>query len=95
MYPAASLPTTWLHADPMFSGFTPATGIPAQAGPKNASLCIIPECPRSKYVDPSSGATHDYCGKTHAEEGKKRGISAPLGMSGKSEVKRYLYTIVL
>ena len=25
-------------------------------------------------MDSSTGATHDYCGKGHAEEGKKRGI---------------------
>ena len=27
-----------------------------------------------KYIDPVSGVTHDYCSKSHAEEGKQKGI---------------------
>lgn len=49
-----------------------ATGV--QAGPKDSSLCIIPGCQKLKYKDSSTGATHDYCSKSHAEEGKKRHI---------------------
>ncbi len=37
-------------------------------------MCIIPGCQKLKYVDSSAGATHDYCGKSHADEGKRKGI---------------------
>lgn len=41
--------------------------------PKDSSLCIIPECAAKKYSD-SNGVTHPFCGKTHADLGKKRNI---------------------
>ena len=41
--------------------------------PKDSTLCIIPGCPRKKYVE-SSGTVHPYCGKTCAERGKREGI---------------------
>ena len=47
----------------------------ASGSVKDNSLCILPECINRKYFDSTSGVTHDYCGKTHAEEGKRRGIS--------------------
>lgn len=52
----------------------PGAGTGATSVQKNSSVCLIPECTLPKYVDPSSGVTHDYCGKTHAAEGKRRGI---------------------
>ena len=44
----------------------------AAAQDKDSSLCIMPRCNRKKYVD--GGKTHDYCGKTHAQQGKQMGI---------------------
>ena len=41
---------------------------------KDDSLCIIPECTRPKYKDPSGKIEYDCCGKSHAEEAKKRNI---------------------
>ena len=34
--------------------------------------CIIPECHRRRYKDGT--ITHPYCSRSHAEEGKRRGI---------------------
>ncbi len=50
-------------------------------GLKDNSLCIIPECFKPKYMDSGTGVLHDYCGKTHAEEGKMRGILRKLQLS--------------
>ena len=41
--------------------------------PKDSTLCILPGCPRKKYVE-SNGRVHPYCGRTCAERGKKEGI---------------------
>ena len=41
--------------------------------PKDSTLCILPGCPRKKYVE-SNGTVHPYCGRTCAERGKKEGI---------------------
>ena len=41
---------------------------------KDRSMCILPGCTKQKYVDQQSGVIHDYCGKTHSIEGKRRGI---------------------
>ena len=62
---------------PLTSG--PAAGIGAAAtAQKTSSMCPIPGCTKPKFVDPNSGVTHDFCGKTHAEEGKRRGIRRKL-----------------
>jgi hypothetical protein len=45
----------------------PAAGTGAAAAQKDSSL-----------VDPNSGVTLDYCGKSHADEGKRRGIRRKL-----------------
>ena len=42
--------------------------VPVPPGEK----CIIPECTRKRYTD--SSMTHHYCSRSHADEGKKRGI---------------------
>ena len=47
-------------------------------GVQDNSLCIIPECFQPKYMDSGTGVLHDYCGKTHAQEGKMRGILRKL-----------------
>ena len=47
-------------------------------GAQDNSLCIIPECFQPKYMDSGTGVLHDYCGKTHAQEGKMRGILRKL-----------------
>ncbi len=47
-------------------------------GAQDNSLCIIPECFQPKYMDSGTGVLHDYCGKTHAQEGKMRGILCKL-----------------
>ena len=53
--------------------FSPApTAQQSQATVKDSSLCIIPECGQPKYVEGS--IVHSYCGKWHAELGKKKGI---------------------
>ena len=54
---------------------------------KDSSLCIMPGCSRKKYVD--NGKTHDYCGRTHAEQGKK------MGIVGKSIFKTWMYICTL
>ncbi|CAI8018718.1 hypothetical protein GBAR_LOCUS11343 [Geodia barretti] len=55
-------------------GLEPPAPPPADPSvPKDSSLCIIPGCSSKKYSDPS-GVTHPYCGKTHAELGKKMNI---------------------
>jgi hypothetical protein len=55
-------------------GLEPPAPPPADPSvPKDSSLCIIPGCSTKKYSDPS-GVTHPYCGKTHAELGKKMNI---------------------
>jgi hypothetical protein len=59
------------------SGPAAGTGA-AAAAQKDSSLCPIPGCNKPKYVDPSSGVTHDYCGKSHADEGKRKGIRRKL-----------------
>ena len=41
--------------------------------PKDSSLCIIPGCTAKKFAEPN-GVTHPYCGRTHAELGKKNNI---------------------
>ncbi len=46
--------------------------VPVPPGEK----CIIPECKRQRYTDGS--VTHSYCSKSHAEEGRKRGIFREL-----------------
>ena len=40
---------------------------------KPADCCIIPGCRKNKYKG-SDGVAHPYCGKAHAEQGKKLGI---------------------
>ena len=47
--------------------------LPVTQMPKDNSLCMIPECPNRKYVE-MNGFIHDYCGKTHANVAKMRGI---------------------
>ena len=44
---------------------------------KPADCCILPGCRKSKYKDPD-GTVHPYCGRTHAQLGKTRGISRML-----------------
>ena len=46
----------------------------AASDPKDDSLCIVPECANLKYKDPNSGKEHDFCGRTHAEEARRRNI---------------------
>ena len=38
--------------------------------------CIIPECRKRRYTDGS--VVHHYCSKSHADEGRKRGIFREL-----------------
>ena len=52
---------------------------------KDSSLCIMPGCNRQKYVD--NGKTHDYCGRTHAEQGKR------MGIVGESIFKTRMYIV--
>ena len=40
---------------------------------KPANCCIIPGCRKNKYQD-ANGTVHPYCGKMHADQGKKLGI---------------------
>lgn len=49
-----------------------------QSIPKDDSMCIIPECTRPKFRDPKTGKEHECCGKSHAEEAKKRDIKRKL-----------------
>lgn len=44
---------------------------------KDSSLCELPGCPRRKYVEGST--VHNFCGKRHAAEAKKRGIATKQG----------------
>jgi len=64
--------------EPIYDIKAPAPPPPASTntttGPKDNSLCIIPGCQNTKYVDQSTNSTHDYCGKTCAGIGKARGI---------------------
>ena len=48
--------------------------------------CIIPECTKRGYFDGT--VVHRYCSKSHAEEGRRRGIFRELGFVVK------LYTCV-
>lgn len=41
---------------------------------KDDTMCIIPECIRPKYKDPSTGEEFDCCGKGHAAMAKARNI---------------------
>lgn len=68
----------------------PAAGTGAAAAQKNSSLCPIPGCNKPRYVDPSSGATLDYCGKSHADEGKRRGIRRKRSGTIVSRARVYL-----
>ena len=68
---------SFLHILPMLilsSSVAPAPQVDPNAATqdKDSSLCIMPGCNRKKYVD--GGKTHDYCGRTHAEQGKQMGI---------------------
>ena len=54
----------------------PSVDTSAPQQPKDSSLCIFPNCTRPKYVD--GATTHSYCGRTHAEQGRKMGIVRKL-----------------
>ena len=41
--------------------------------------CIIPECRRKRFSEGS--VVHYYCSKSHADEGRKRGIYRKLGLT--------------
>ena len=68
------------HSSPLFRIFSffpfcltaPPPPVDPSA-PKDSSLCIIPGCTAKKFADPQ-GITHPYCGKSHAELGKKMNI---------------------
>lgn len=42
------------------------------SAPKDSSMCIIPGCTKKKYSE--GGVTHPYCGRGHADLGKKMNI---------------------
>ena len=42
-------------------------------------MCIIPGCTKKKYSEPG-GVTHPYCGRRHAELGKKMNIQGELSL---------------
>lgn len=56
---------------PCFPSIAPAPPTDPNA-PKDSSLCIIPGCTAKKYSE--GGVTHPYCGRTHADMGKKMNI---------------------
>ena len=79
--------TFYCSSSPFSAGPAAGTGA-AAAAQKDSSLCPIPGCTKPKFVDPNSGVTHDFCGKTHAEEGKRRGIRRKLRSSSSFKVSR-------
>ena len=38
-------------------------------------MCALPGCSRPAYVD--NGRALDYCGRTHSDEARKRGLISP------------------
>ena len=59
--------------------------------PKDSTLCILPGCPRKKYVE-SNGRVHPYCGRTCAERGKKEGIVGKQYCFSKGIMQFYFYS---
>lgn len=58
----------------------PSPPAPSPSAPKDSTMCILPECNKAKCKDPN-GTVHPYCGKTHAEIGKTRGIVRKLKLN--------------
>ena len=38
-----------------------------------SGTCSLPGCKRPKYVDPANNRTHDFCGRTHANQAQQLG----------------------
>lgn len=62
--------------------------------PKDSTLCILPGCPRKKYVE-SNGRVHPYCGRTCAERGKKEGIVGKQCCFSKEIMHFFILVIIL
>ena len=50
------------------------------APPANSPRCSLPGCHRPCHRDPQTGITHDYCGRTHANEAAGGMLAAPHGV---------------
>jgi len=46
---------------------------------KDPSLCGIPECNKKKRRNSKDGGFYDFCGRSHALEADKRGITVVHG----------------
>lgn len=42
-----------------------------------AHRCTLPGCTARRFIDPDTNAEYDYCGRSHAREGARRGIEPP------------------
>ena len=68
-------PAKHATAAPTATASAPPSVAPVPSGPAPipAGICLIPGCGKNVFVEPT-GRKHDYCGRRHAEEGRKLGI---------------------
>ena len=70
------------HADEALArGLRPASNRPLQGQSTPANRCSLPGCSAPRFVDPTNGFIHDFCGRTHAREATSLGL-LPAAASG-------------